>query len=91
MGGFKQWVDGFINIKDMHNNDVGKGGVWAYEAHEAKQRVALVRGPFYFINLLPTSLLYISILLTRANTSIKETSSQDLKCVKIVIEDLYIH
>jgi hypothetical protein len=25
--------------------------------------VALVRGPFYFINLLPTSLLYISILL----------------------------
>jgi hypothetical protein len=25
--------------------------------------VALVRVPFYFINLLPTSLLYISILL----------------------------
>jgi hypothetical protein len=27
--------------------------------------VALVRAPFYFINLLPTSLLYISILLAR--------------------------
>ena len=26
--------------------------------------MALVRVPFYFINLLPTSLLYISILLT---------------------------
>ena len=28
--------------------------------------MALVRVPFYFINLLPTSLLYISILLTAA-------------------------
>jgi hypothetical protein len=28
-----------------------------------KYRVALIRVPFYFINLLPTSLLYISILL----------------------------
>ena len=28
--------------------------------------VALVRVPFYFINLLPTSLLYISILLLRS-------------------------
>jgi hypothetical protein len=27
--------------------------------------VALVRVPFYFINLLPTSILYISILLSR--------------------------
>ena len=42
---------GFININDMYNNDVGKGGVYAYEAHEVKQRVALVRVPFYFINL----------------------------------------
>ena len=56
---------GVININDMYNNDVGKGGVYAYEAYEVKWRVALVRVPFYFINLLPTSLLYISILLTR--------------------------
>ena len=55
---------GFININDMYNNDVGKGGLRVYEAYEVKQRVALVRVPFYFINLLPTSLLYISILLT---------------------------
>ena len=54
---------GFININDMYNNDVGKGGVRVYEAYEVKSRVALVRVPFYFINLLPTSLLYISILL----------------------------
>ena len=25
---------GFINIKDMHNNDVGEGGAYAYEVHE---------------------------------------------------------
>jgi hypothetical protein len=54
---------GFINIKDMYNNDVGKGGVRVCEAHDVKERVALVRVPFYFINLLPTSLSYISILL----------------------------
>jgi hypothetical protein len=32
------WVerDGFININDMYNNDVGKGGVYAYEAYEVK-------------------------------------------------------
>ncbi len=34
--------------------------VRVYEAYEVKQRVALVRVPFYFINLLPTSLLYNS-------------------------------
>jgi hypothetical protein len=34
-----------------------------YEAHKVKQRVALVRVPFYFRNLLPTSFLNISILL----------------------------
>jgi len=29
------WVDGFINMKDMYNNDDGKGGAqWVYEAHE---------------------------------------------------------
>ena len=28
--------DGFININDMYNNDVGKGVVYAYEAYEAK-------------------------------------------------------
>jgi len=54
---------GFININDMYNNDVGKGGAQGCEAYEVKQRVALVGVPFYFINLLPTSLLYISILL----------------------------
>jgi len=27
---------GFININDMYNNDVGQGGVYAYEAYEAK-------------------------------------------------------
>jgi hypothetical protein len=32
MGG---WV-GFINIKDMFKNDVGKGGVWVYETYEVK-------------------------------------------------------
>jgi hypothetical protein len=29
------WM-GFININDMYNNDVGKGGVWVYEAYEVK-------------------------------------------------------
>jgi hypothetical protein len=47
----------------MYNNDVGKGGAQGCEAYEVKYRVVLVRVPFYFINLLPTSLLYISILL----------------------------
>jgi hypothetical protein len=28
--------DGFININDVHNNDVGKGVVNAYEAYKAK-------------------------------------------------------
>jgi hypothetical protein len=27
---------GFININDMYNNDVGKGGVYAHEAYEVK-------------------------------------------------------
>ena len=27
---------GFININDMYNNDVGKGGVRVHEAHEVK-------------------------------------------------------
>jgi hypothetical protein len=37
------WVDrwaglrvGFININDMYNNDVGKGGAQGCEAYEAK-------------------------------------------------------
>jgi len=30
MGG---WV-GFMNTIDMYNNDVGKGGVYAYEAYK---------------------------------------------------------
>jgi hypothetical protein len=58
---------GFININDMYNNDVGKGGVRVYEAYEVKYRVALVGVPFYFVNLLPTSLLYISILLSKVH------------------------
>ena len=42
---------GFINIKDIYNNDGGKGGDRVCEAHEVKQRVALFRAPFsYFIN-----------------------------------------
>jgi len=28
--------DGFININDMYNSDVGKGGVRVYEAYEVK-------------------------------------------------------
>jgi hypothetical protein len=51
----------------MYNNDVGKGVVYAYEAYEAKQRVAAFRAPVCFINFwvdsLMTSLLYISTLL----------------------------
>ena len=27
---------GFTNINDMYNYDVGKGGVYVYEAYEAK-------------------------------------------------------
>jgi hypothetical protein len=27
---------GFMNIKDMYNNDVGKGGVRVYEAYEVQ-------------------------------------------------------
>jgi hypothetical protein len=27
---------GFIDMNDMYNNDVGKGGVYAYEAYEVK-------------------------------------------------------
>jgi hypothetical protein len=55
---------GFIHINNMYNNDVGKGGAQGCEAYEVKSRVALFGVPFYFINLLPTSLLYISILLS---------------------------
>ena len=50
---------GFINISDMYNNDVGKGTkgrAQGCEAYEVKKRVALVRVPFYLINLLPTSI-----------------------------------
>jgi len=32
---------GFINIKDMYNHDIGKGGVYAHEAYEAKKTIAL--------------------------------------------------
>ena len=35
--GYKGGVQvGFINVKDMYNNDVGKGGVYVYEAYEVK-------------------------------------------------------
>ena len=33
MGGRR---DGFIDINDMYNNDVGRGGVRVYEAYEVK-------------------------------------------------------
>ena len=36
MGGGMGLRVGFININDMHNNDVGKGVVYAYDAYEAK-------------------------------------------------------
>jgi hypothetical protein len=37
MGGWVGLRVGFININnDMYNNDVGKGGVRGYEAHEVK-------------------------------------------------------
>jgi hypothetical protein len=35
----------------MYNNDVGKGVVYAYEAYEAKQRVAAFRAPVCFMTL----------------------------------------
>jgi hypothetical protein len=35
---------------DMYNNDVGKGVVYAYEAYEAKLRVAAFRSPVCFMN-----------------------------------------
>jgi hypothetical protein len=34
----------------MYNNDVGKGVVYAYEAYEAKERVAAFRAPVCFMN-----------------------------------------
>ena len=36
MGGWVGLRVGFININDMYNNDVGKGGAYDYEAYEAK-------------------------------------------------------
>jgi hypothetical protein len=36
MGGWVGLRVGFIDINDMSNNDVGKGGAYAYEAYEAK-------------------------------------------------------
>jgi hypothetical protein len=36
MGGCVGLRVGFININDMYNNDVGKGGVRVYEAYEVK-------------------------------------------------------
>jgi len=38
-GGMGGWVGlrvGFININDMYNNDVGKGGAQGCEAYEVK-------------------------------------------------------
>ena len=35
--GWKEWaMNGFINMQDVYNNYVGKGGVRVYEAHEVK-------------------------------------------------------
>ena len=41
---------GFIYIKDMYNNDVGKGGAYDHEVYEAKKRVAAFRAPVCFIS-----------------------------------------
>jgi hypothetical protein len=30
---------GFININDMYNNDVGKGGAYAYEAYQVREHI----------------------------------------------------
>jgi hypothetical protein len=60
----------FININEMYNNDVGKGGVRVYEAYEVKYRVAVVRMPVYFINLLRHryyTYLYYSLSLTHTH------------------------
>ena len=93
MGGGMGLRVGFININHMYNNDVGKGGVYAYEAHEVKQRVALVRVPFYFINLLPRSLLYISILLITLSASSPcqpKTKEQTGVCEREGIRERYL-
>ena len=37
---------GFININDMYNNDVGKGGVYAYEAYEVKNKSQNLRSDY---------------------------------------------
>ena len=36
MGLRNGWRGGFVNIKDMYNNDFSQGGVRVYEAHEVK-------------------------------------------------------
>jgi hypothetical protein len=36
MGGWVGLSVGFINTNEMYNYDVGKGGVYAYEAYEVK-------------------------------------------------------
>jgi hypothetical protein len=36
VGGWAGLRVGFININDMYNNDVGKGGTRGYEAHKVK-------------------------------------------------------
>jgi hypothetical protein len=64
-----EWAEGRVGgiANDMYNNDVGQGVVYAYEAYEAKWRVAVFRAPvclmIFWADSLPTSLLYISILL----------------------------
>ena len=50
MGGGMGLRVGFINILVMYNKTVGKGVVYAYEAYEAKSRVAAFRAPVCFIN-----------------------------------------
>ena len=51
MGGGMGLRVGFINILVMYNYDGGKWGARGCEARQVKQRVALVRAPFYLINL----------------------------------------
>jgi hypothetical protein len=84
-------VGGIAN--EMYNNDVGKGVVYAYEAYEAKKRVATFRAPFYFINLglIPDRHRYCTYLYySRARTH-----TQRQVCVlfqsKMVISTTFVH
>ena len=56
-------MSGFINIKDMYNNDVGKSKYGFMKLMKQNKGWRLLECLFYFIKFLPTSLLCIFILL----------------------------